>query len=523
MMKASISKKYAAAFGAISLVVTAAITLSFITLLVREGYLLRDQVEQTEREIYEESQGKTQYNLTRYLSTYLFVPLYNLDLDDMNRLINDMRSTLPIESFLIADRDGFILLDGTKENASSRKRLEIDRRGRETVETVPNGRRITFAIKAGNHIAGYGQIVFSHAPLRSAITKHRSHLTSAWKTFTDSLVRISIAAFLIVLVLAAFLSFFFSRTLSRPLLALKQAADRVARGDLEHQVVIDSEDEIGELAAAFNRMVLDLKTSTDRLRDANDKLRTLDHLKSEFISVASHELRTPITSVKAFTELMLMRPAMSEDKKTKFLEVIKRESDRLARLINDILDITKIENGTLHWRISRLSMEEVIRYSLSCIEPLALGRNLSIEVSIEENLPAVSGDRDRLVQVVTNILSNAVKFTEISGAITVRACRDSGQVPAVTVEIADTGAGIPSDSLDLIFEKFHRAGDGLTNPVEGTGLGLAIARQIIAHHGGIIYARSRDEGGAVFTFTIPIEQGQKISKKEGEPRHESHG
>lgn len=508
-MKLSISSKYGLAFGVISFVVTGVIAVSFITLLARGGAAFRKQVEKTEHEIYEESQGKTNYNLANYLSSYLFVPLYQLDINGVNRLIRDMKEALPIDFFVIADPSGIVLTDGTKQNLSYGKRLKLDRlwlkKNYVSEENEQTGQRITFAIRAGAKIAGYGQIVFSHAPLRSAIQRHRDNLSSTWNAFMNDFIRVSLSGLIIVLLVAAFLSVLFSRTLSRPLISLKNAADRVAQGDLGHRVAIDSDDEIGELAASFNRMVSDMKISTERLQDANEKLRTLDRMKSEFISVVSHELRTPITSIKAFAELILMKPSMPPEKKTRFLEVVKSESERLARLINDVLDLTRIENGELHWHIDRLSLADVIRHSVSSIEPLAYDKDLSISVVLDPQLPELSGDKDRLVQVVTNILSNAVKFTPSGGSVRISAFPEQAPLSAVRVSISDTGVGIPEDSLHLIFEKFHRAGDGLSNSVEGTGLGLAIARQIVEHHGGSIFAKSGIAAGTTITFTLPLQ------------------
>jgi signal transduction histidine kinase len=504
-MKLSISNKYAAAFGIVSLAVTALITASFIALLDKSGNEVRTQIEMTEREIYEESQGKTQLNLARYLSRYLFAPLYRLDIDALNRLIRDMKQALSITSFLITDPRGKVLTDGSSENFSYGRQINVSRLKTDFLEeTDPEGRRITFAIKAGDHVAGYGQIIFSSEPLETALKRQRESLSSTWNSFSSDFWHVALIFFSIVILFAALLSYLFSRTLSRPLIMLRNATDRVARGDLDYQVIIRSDDEIGQLAGSFNRMVQDLKTSTDRLKDANEKLRELDRLKSEFISIVSHELRTPITSVKAFAELILMKPSLSPHKQTKFLEIIRGESERLARLINDILDLTKIETGKLQWHMRQISLEEVVRHSVASIEPLAHEKGVSITVTVERNLPLLYGDSDRLIQVAVNILSNSVKFTPEGGSIHVDVHREQGPLEVLAVSISDTGIGIPEKSLHAIFDKFQRAGDDLTIAVEGTGLGLAIARQIVQHHGGEICAMSRRGEGATFIFMLPL-------------------
>ncbi len=510
-MKLNIGKKYALYFGIISLAVSAVMAISFLTILSSGGDTLRRKIEETERSIYDASQGRIYYNIADYLGQYLFVPLYQLDIDGINRLIRDMKAALPIKTFLITDPSGKVLTDGTKQNTRYGELLAIERgrlQSSPAVETLtPEGRTITFSVRAGTHIAGYGMITLSDEPLKSAIQRHRDVVSSIWDDFKQDFTRVSLLGIGGVLMIAALLSFLFSRTLSRPLMKLKHAADRVAEGDLSYRVSIDSRDEIGSLADSFNRMVSDLKISTERLQAANEKLVTLDRMKSDFISTLSHELRTPMTSIKAFSELILIKPRMPEGKKTKFLTIIKAESERLARLINDILDLTKIEAGKLSWKTGEVSVEGVIRHSVAGIQPLADDKRILMTIAVEPALPSLLGDEDRLVQVMTNILSNAVKFTPQNGAVRIGAGLSRGQHREIVVQVADTGPGVPEGDLPLIFDKFHRSGNGMT---EGTGLGLAIARQIVEHHGGKIWATSEPGAGSTFTFTLPLDRAVAV-------------
>jgi signal transduction histidine kinase len=287
-------------------------------------------------------------------------------------------------------------------------------------------------------------------------------------------------------------------------------------------------DELGDLARGFNvmlsaiqerdreldahrrnleRTIADLERSSGELREANRKLRELDRMKSDFISIASHELRTPLTSIKAYIELILLKPNMPAEKKSRLLAIINTESDRLSRLINDLLDLSRIESGTMAWRVTDVSLDEIIRDSLEGVMPLARNKDLQVETDMEPDLPPVRVDRDRLVQVVTNILSNAVKFTPPGGSVHISARLQSGPQPRVAVSIRDTGRGIPQEDLKIVFDKFQRSGDQLTNTVEGTGLGLAIAREIVEHHGGMIWAESTHGEGSTFTFTLPLDRG----------------
>jgi PAS domain S-box-containing protein len=241
-----------------------------------------------------------------------------------------------------------------------------------------------------------------------------------------------------------------------------------------------------------------------RLEELNRQLQAIDKMKSDFVSIVSHELRTPLTTVKAFAELILMKPDMPLKERSKFMGIINAEADRLSRLISDILDLSRIESGSMKWRVEDLSIEEVIQNSLSSMGPLFEKKGLAVKTTLDPFLPRFPGDRDRLVQVVTNIFSNAVKFTPCGGSVHITARWESSPKDQVVVEIADTGVGISAEDLEPIFERFQRSTHGRAGEVEGTGLGLAIARQIIEHHGGRIWAESMQEKGSTFIFILPL-------------------
>ena len=249
-----------------------------------------------------------------------------------------------------------------------------------------------------------------------------------------------------------------------------------------------------------------LRSYSAELQVANRKLEGLDKLKSDFVSTVSHELRTPLTSIKAFVELILLKQPMLPEKTLKLLRIINEESDRLGRLISDLLDLSRIEAGTMTWRTEPVSLNDIIKASVDGILPLARNKGLQLKTEIEWPLPSVHGSRDRLVQVVTNLLSNAVKFTPEGGTVTVGARCEAGPRPQLVVTVSDSGAGIPAADIDLIFDKFHRSGDELTTQTEGTGLGLTIARQIIEYHGGRIWATSTYGAGSVFSFSMPLDR-----------------
>jgi PAS domain S-box-containing protein len=256
-----------------------------------------------------------------------------------------------------------------------------------------------------------------------------------------------------------------------------------------------------------------LRNYSHELREANKKLEALDRLKSEFVSTVSHELRTPLTSIKANAELILIKPALHEEKKHKLLVTINEESDRLSRLINDLLDLSRIEAGTVQWRREEVSLNTVLQLSINAILPLIQNKRLELKTSIAGSLPFIYGDRDRLVQVMNNLLSNAIKFTAPGGVISITARREEAEL---VVSVQDTGAGIPAEDIDVIFDKFHRSRDQVLKQTEGTGLGLTIARQIVEHHGGSIRVLSTYGEGTTMTFTLPVRESARLPAQPGE-------
>jgi signal transduction histidine kinase len=286
--------------------------------------------------------------------------------------------------------------------------------------------------------------------------------------------------------------------------------------DYTRRAVARGPKELISLTRSFNEMLgtiqsrdRELESSLAELKKAYGKLEDLDRLKSDFISIVSHELRTPITSIKAFVELILIKPDMSADRKMKLLETINSETDRLSRLIGDLLDLSRIESGVILWRDQEIAVEDVIRTAVAGIIPLAKMRDIQINETAEDGLPTLYADRDRIMQVVMNLLSNAVKFIQPGGRISISTKRTNDPL-GIAVAIADTGPGIPSGDLGLIFDKFQRSGDLLTGKIEGTGLGLAISREIVDHYEGRIWVDSEIGKGSIFTFTIPVKRTSGI-------------
>jgi PAS domain S-box-containing protein len=256
----------------------------------------------------------------------------------------------------------------------------------------------------------------------------------------------------------------------------------------------------------LGRDITERKLAREELQKANEQLRELDKLKDNFLSTVSHELRTPLTSIKSFAEILLN---YDEDKATQkeFLGIINDESDRLTRLINDFLDLSKIQAGRMQWQTVELSLADAIRSATNTARPLVDKNSLELLMYVEPNLPHVLADRDRIIQVITNILGNSVKFTPENGKITLRAWSDKNQAGEngewATVSISDTGIGIAPENHQKIFERFGQVGDVLKDRPKGTGLGLPICKKIVEYFGGRIWLQSDLGKGTTFFFTLP--------------------
>ncbi len=228
-----------------------------------------------------------------------------------------------------------------------------------------------------------------------------------------------------------------------------------------------------------------------------DYLKRIDKIKDEFIATVTHEFKTPLTSIKALAELLVGEK--DEKTLTDSLSIINKESERLSRLVSDVLDLAKIESGKIEWRMERQKMSEIVTEALNRIKFLAPEKHMSIKNKVSSNLPEVLGDKDKLIQVMVNLLSNAIKFTDEGGKIEISA-KEVEDFIEVCVE--DTGIGISGEDLIRIFERFAQVYSAQAGRPKGTGLGLHICRHIVEHHGGKIWAESEFGKGSKFYFTV---------------------
>ena len=246
----------------------------------------------------------------------------------------------------------------------------------------------------------------------------------------------------------------------------------------------------------------ELERTTAELKSANERLKELDRLKNEFISTVTHELRTPLTAVRSVAEILHANPQLPPDQQRNLTDVIVRESERLTRLINQVLDFQKLETGKMTWQLLPVDIREICREALTSVRPLMEERNIGTSLDLPDHLPLISGDRDRLLQAILNLLANAVKFCDSRGGQV--AIQVSSRPDHLRVAVQDNGAGIRPEDLEVIFEEFRQGRHDSRGRPPGSGLGLSITRRIVEFHGGRIWAESHPGQGSTFTFTLPF-------------------
>ncbi|MBK1726285.1 sensor histidine kinase [Halorhodospira neutriphila] len=263
---------------------------------------------------------------------------------------------------------------------------------------------------------------------------------------------------------------------------------------------------LGAAASAVER-ARRLESVTGELRAANARLQELDQLKDEFVSMVSHELRTPLTSIRAFGEILLNNPEMDAGQRREFLEVVVRESERLTRLINQVLDLSKIESGSAEWQLQDIDLARIAREAAESTQQLFAERGTALETALDCDEPAVKGDPDRLIQLVINLLSNATKFSDPEqGQVWLRLHAGSGDT--LRLEVADNGPGVSEADRRRIFDKFHQVSSQQAGKPVGSGLGLTICRLITDAHWGRLWVESRPGEGATFVCELPRAGGE---------------
>ena len=380
------------------------------------------------------------------------------------------------------------------------------RAGATTTGRDRNGKEV---LSAFHIIEPMGWRVFVEQPLSEAFAPLKSAI---WRT------ALLLVAFLL---LAIATSVMLARRLVRPIESIQSAAAKIGSGSLDQQIEIRSNDELGALADEFNRMAAQLRESyagleqkvEERTRELAEALQELDEKsrqletasrhKSQFLANMSHELRTPLNAIIGFTQVLAERLYGDvNEKQEEYLEDILSSADHLLALINDVLDLSKVEAGEVELVVAPFSLRATLERGVVMVRERASHDGVRVSLSANGGPDLVSGDERRISQVIFNLLSNAVKFTPAGGAVDVRATPRDG---AVCVSVTDTGPGIAAADYERIFQEFQQTESG-AGQLDGTGLGLALSKRLVELHGGRIWVESELGKGSTFAFTLPAEQ-----------------
>jgi two-component system sensor histidine kinase ChiS len=346
---------------------------------------------------------------------------------------------------------------------------------------------------------------------------------------------------IVALLLGIGMAIALQRQIANPIKRLTNVTTRIRAGDLDAKAPVESADEVGELAIAFNSMAEQLKASFAELEKQNEDLKHLDQLKNEFLANTSHELRTPLNGIIGIAESLIDGATGELSQATQAnLTLIISSGRRLANLVNDILDFSKLRHKNLELQLKPVDLRAVTHVVLTLSQPLAANKRLKLLNTIPAELPPAEADENRLQQILHNLIANAIKFTP-SGTVEVKAevVTGNGQkvmineqspitdypVPEpveglpitqyqLAITVSDTGIGIPEDKFDRIFESFEQAEGSTAREYGGTGLGLAVTKQLVQLHGGEISVKSQVGEGSQFTFTLPISQGNLESSQQ---------
>ncbi len=384
---------------------------------------------------------------------------------------------------LVTDASG-VIVGGRGVPAHGFARTAVDpavRRALEGEDTVgvgigPDGREAVYAAVpavAGGRILG---AVYVARPLQSLHTQRR-HLrwVVAWGT---------VAAVLI----AGALGLLLARGIAEPVQEMQRVASSLAAGRLGERVPVRTRDELGDLARSLNYMA--------------SELERIDSLRRAFVADASHELRTPVANLAVAVEALKAVIGTEPDQARAIAADIEREVERLRRLVDSLLDLSLVEAGKVRLSLAPVAPAEVVARAVAPFQPRAARAGVTLRTEVPPRLPRVRADADRTVQVLTNLLDNALKFTPAGGTVTVSASEQRGRV---LIAVADTGPGIPEAELPHVFDRFYKVDRARAGSRGGAGLGLAIAKRLVEAQGGIIMAESREGHGARFVVALPKE------------------
>ena len=320
--------------------------------------------------------------------------------------------------------------------------------------------------------------------------------------FDSYILRLGARSLLVTLVAAGFVALFVLALLMKKLRTMTAAVKSFERGNFDSRIAVSSNDEVDELALAFNSMAETIVHHVDRLKEA-------DRQRRELVANISHDLKTPITSIQGYIEtLQLKGSSLPEEERSRYLQIIIAGTERLRRLVDQILELSSLEAGQTHPRPEPFSLSELVQDIVQKFQPQAEKHQVRLQTLLPDSVPAVSADIGMIERALQNLIDNALRYTPADGDVFVKVTREGDDV---LLEVSDTGQGIPPEDLFHVFDRFYRAEKSRSAELGGTGLGLAIAQRIVEAHGEHLSVRSAVKRGTTFSFHLPLNRPEQAS------------
>ncbi|NMD71565.1 cell wall metabolism sensor histidine kinase WalK [Bacillus sp. DNRA2] len=314
-------------------------------------------------------------------------------------------------------------------------------------------------------------------------------------------LHIVIFAGIISILITAFVSYFISQSITKPIKEITKSSSEMINGNFTKQAQVHSADEIGILAGTFNTMMLTLDKTVRDLEKEKNKMAEMERLQREFVANASHELRTPLTSVRGYLEALLDGVVKSEIQEERYLRITLKETLRLQRLVKGLLELSKIESGQIKIEKKECKLSDIIHRTVMNLESLADDQFLSLRADVPEHLPTVLGDEDLIEQILINYITNAIKFTPEDGKITVSSIIHGDEVH---IHVTDSGIGIAPEDLSKVWKRFYKIDNARPSSKEGAGLGLSLVKEILDRMNGRSWVESIQNQGSTFSFSLKI-------------------
>ncbi len=433
-----------------------------------------------------------------------------------------------VEKILILDVNGRILFDSAElDELASRPDGTVVPRSVTSPQELEAIKRLDLTSIPGRDASG-AETLEVIAPYIEDWGRHRLSVSYqvSYKNLRPSIARLvyAICGLTLLSILAsALVAVAMASRITRPLEELTRGAQGIAEGDFDRRLRIRSGDELQILAETFNNMTERLKANVEQLEESNKKLamvneelKQLDRMKSDLLANVSHELRTPLTAIKGYTDYILDRKlgAITE-KQEKGLVVVQRNLERLSKSINALLDFSRMDMGRIVLNLQPFSLTQLVDQILTTLRSELEKKRLTFRSEVEPDLPPVIADREKVSQVLENLVINAIKFTPEGGRIAIGAERiHAGGRPAAVLRVTDTGIGIPREQIGKIFARFHQVDGSTTRRFGGVGLGLAIVKSILDAHGAPIEVESDQGNGTQFRFTLPLLEKADVQREE---------